>query len=454
MEETRQTFIQPAYLLGELFAKEKKLAKRCQKLGVEAPKVIIIRQFVQRTTNELGVENFEPMFEYEVVGTNPVLAGGWQIVASVQHTDKRLVDTSIIGNIVKVAPKFQETFTENLFNAPATCEHCNQTRNRKLTVVIQDVDGKVFRVGTDCLKDFTGHNLPAVWETFEEAFDLENLSNSVGDGGYNLTQVVATAYAAQRLRGWKGAQSEFGTPTYQIVKDALTQCTCVRQATGLTGDCPSCTIQANPMDYSWAGLAIEWVAQTTDETGYIANLRVAVMTSAFKKNFPLIVSLIRGYDNFINGEAQKKIWEAEKKLRDEAKALEVKVPCPYGKETIVGEIVKLNVSENAYGVRQVMTVKDARGFKVWGTVPTALTDAQVGDKVQFNAEVTPSDKDECFGFFKRPTKALLNGVKPVVARCWQQGCPCANCVAGRASGLLAPIEGEVLVDATEGDVDF
>jgi hypothetical protein len=445
VEETRQTFTQPAYLLGELLAKEKKLAKRCQKLGVEAPKVIIIRQFVQRSTNELGVEKFEPMFEYEVVGVSPVLAGGWQIVASVQHTD--------IGNIVKVAPKFQEIFTQNLFNAPDTCEHCNKNRNRKLTIVVQDAEGKMFRVGTDCLKDFTGHNLPAVWETFEDDVDLENLGGG-GERVYDLTQVITLAYATQRLRGWKGAQSEFGTPTYEVVQSALTKCTCVRQTWGLAGDCPRCVIVPNDADLEKAGKAIEWIAQTTEETGYIANLRVAVMTLAFKKNFPLIVSLIRGYDNFVDGEAQKKIWEAEKKLRDEAKALEVKVPCPNGKETIVGEIVKLDVSENAYGVRQVMTVKDARGFKVWGTVPTALTDAEVGDKVQFNAEVTRSDKDECFGFFKRPTKPLLNGVKPVVAKCWQRGCPCANCVAGRASGLLAPIEEEVLVDATDGDEDF
>jgi len=412
--------IQPAYLLGELLAKEKKLAKRCQKLGVEAPKVIILRQFVQKITDDIGWDKFEPMFEYEVVGVNPVLAGGWQIVASVQHTD--------IGNIVKVAPKFQETFTQNLFNAPDTCEHCNKNRNRKLTIVVQDAEGKMFRVGTDCLKDFTGHNLPAVWETFEDDVDLENL----GGGGYreyDLTQVITLAYATQRLRGWKGAQTEFGKPTYQMVQEALAKCTCVRQTTGLpTGDCPRCLIVPNEADAEKAGKAIEWIAQTTEDTGYIANLRVAVLTLAFKKNFPLIVSLIRGYDNFINGEAQKKIWEAEKKLRDEAKALEVKVPCPDGKQRIVGEIVKLGVSENAYGVRQVMTVKDAKGFKVWGTVPTALADAEVGDKVEFNAEVTRSDKDECFGFFKRPTKALLNGVKPV--------------------------EGKVLVDATGGDEEF
>jgi len=442
VEETRQTFTQPAYLLGELLAKEKKLAKRCQKLGVEAPKVIIIRQFVQRSTNELGVEKFEPMFEYEVVGVSPVLAGGWQIVASVQHTD--------IGNIVKVAPKFQETFTQNLFNAPDTCEHCNKNRNRKLTIVVQDADGKMFRVGTDCLKDFTGHNLPAVWETFEDDVDLENLFTS-GEKGYDLTEVITLAYAAQRLKGWKGAQTEFGTPTCEVVKNALKPCQCKGRD---AGDCARCTIIPTDADFDRAGKAIEWIAQTTEETGYIANLRVAVMTLAFKKNFPLIVSLIRGYDNFINGEAQKKIWEAEKKLRDEAEALEVKVPCPEGKETIVGEIVKLNVSENAYGVRQVMTVKDARGFKVWGTVPTALADAQVGDKVQFNAEVTRSDKDECFGFFKRPTKPLLNGEKVVVCNL-KRNCPCLDCVAGRASGLLPPIEEEVLVDATgDEDEDF
>jgi len=437
--------IQPAYLLGALFAKEKKLAKRCQKLGVEAPKVIIIRKFIQRSTNELGVENFDPMFEYEVVGVSPVLAGGWQIVASVQHTDE--------GNIVKVAPKFQETFTENLFNAPDTCEHCNKNRNRKLTIVVQDAEGKMFRVGTDCLKDFTGHNLPAVWETFEDDVDLTKLTHYTES--YHLGQVIWLAYAAQRLRGWKGAQTEFGTPTYEVVKSALKGCSCVREPYGLlSGDCPFCVIVPNALDIEKAGKAIEWIAQTTEETGYIANLRVAVMALAFKKNFPLIVSLIKGYDNFVDGEAQKKIWEAEKKLRDEAKALEVKVPCPEGKETIVGEIVKLNVSENAYGVRQVMTIKDARGFKVWGTVPTALADAQVGDKVQFNAEVTRSDKDECFGFFKRPTKPLLNGKKVVVCNL-KRNCPCLDCVAGRASGLLPPIEDEVLVDATgDEDEDF
>jgi hypothetical protein len=87
-------------------------------------------------------------------------------------------------------------------------------------------------------------------------------------------------------------------------------------------------------------------------------------------------------------------------------------------------------------------------------VPTAFRDAEVGAKVQFNAEVTRSDKDECFGFFKRPTKPLLNGEKVVVCNL-KRNCLCLDCVAGRASGLLPPIEEEVLVDATgDEDEDF
>lgn len=72
---------------------------------------------------------------------------------------------------------------------------------------------------------------------------------------------------------------------------------------------------------------------------------------------------------------------------------------------VTGEILSLKLHENAYGVREVMTVRDSRGFKVWGTQPSALYGAVVGDCVTFLANVEVSDRDETFGFFKRPRKA-------------------------------------------------
>jgi hypothetical protein len=94
-----------------------------------------------------------------------------------------------------------------------------------------------------------------------------------------------------------------------------------------------------------------------------------------------------------------------------------------------------------------MLVKDDRGFKVWGSIPSCLQlfDIEVseeieadhverirnnghdvkhvdgkwilttqqqrsldkGDRVRFTATVTPSNDDAKFGFYKRPTKAEL-----------------------------------------------
>lgn len=87
-----------------------------------------------------------------------------------------------------------------------------------------------------------------------------------------------------------------------------------------------------------------------------------------------------------------------------AQERESALDCPSGRVTITGEVMKVSFIENAYGARDVVTVKDTRGFLVWGTLPRFLSDAKRGDTVTFKATVTPSDKDAKFGFYKRPTK--------------------------------------------------
>jgi hypothetical protein len=114
------------------------------------------------------------------------------------------------------------------------------------------------------------------------------------------------------------------------------------------------------------------------------------------------------------------------KVSDKADAYAAKVaeratevpalPVPVGKRIVVtGTVVKVDWKDNAYGSRQVMTVKHADGWLVWGSVPASLnvndsgyitvdSGVDVGDVVTFTATIEPSDKPE-FGFFKRPTKA-------------------------------------------------
>lgn len=73
--------------------------------------------------------------------------------------------------------------------------------------------------------------------------------------------------------------------------------------------------------------------------------------------------------------------------------------------TITGKVVSVKFKEDGYGGRMVWTVEDDRGFLVWGSVPRSV-DPERGDRVRFKANVTRSDRDESFGFAKRPRAAV------------------------------------------------
>lgn len=87
--------------------------------------------------------------------------------------------------------------------------------------------------------------------------------------------------------------------------------------------------------------------------------------------------------------------------------VEVREPVVEGRTIITGTIVKTDSKPDGFGgYRYVMTVKDDRGFLVWGTNPSNL-DGNRGDRVEFTATCEQSQRDVYFGFFKRPTKAKL-----------------------------------------------
>lgn len=103
-----------------------------------------------------------------------------------------------------------------------------------------------------------------------------------------------------------------------------------------------------------------------------------------------------------------------------------------GRAQISGTILSLKWKDDNYGGRFVTTIRDDRGFKVWGNATDPIINAafeQVAEdydpynsgsygahvswhirqkhaevRVAFTAAITASDDDETFGFFKRPTK--------------------------------------------------
>jgi hypothetical protein len=95
-----------------------------------------------------------------------------------------------------------------------------------------------------------------------------------------------------------------------------------------------------------------------------------------------------------------------------AKALEMAnakpVPVIAGRVLVTGEVLTVKEQEGFYGIQTKMLVKAADGWKVWGTVPSALIgEVERGSVVEFSASLQKSDNDEYFGFFSRPSKAKV-----------------------------------------------
>lgn len=87
-------------------------------------------------------------------------------------------------------------------------------------------------------------------------------------------------------------------------------------------------------------------------------------------------------------------------------------PVVEGRIEISGKVLTTKWQESEqWGSTLKMLVRDDRGFKVWGSVPSAIS-VERGDEVVFTATVEKSNDDECFGFFKRPSKAKVVGDEP------------------------------------------
>lgn len=97
----------------------------------------------------------------------------------------------------------------------------------------------------------------------------------------------------------------------------------------------------------------------------------------------------------------------------------VAVPVSDKRQQVEGTVISAKIQDGPYGSTLKITVKvetPEGSYLVWGTCPNVLEyEAQnlgglKGARVRFMAKVTRSDRDEHFGFFKRPTQPELIGL--------------------------------------------
>lgn len=105
-----------------------------------------------------------------------------------------------------------------------------------------------------------------------------------------------------------------------------------------------------------------------------------------------------------SGVSAKKFAKA--KIEQQAK-LASSDPVAEGRYEITGKVISEKWVDGYYGETHKMVVELDDGNRVYGSVPSTIDSVERGDLVAFAAAVERSDKDEHFGFYKRPTKARL-----------------------------------------------
>jgi len=126
--------------------------------------------------------------------------------------------------------------------------------------------------------------------------------------------------------------------------------------------------------------------------------------------------------------SDKQVALAFKIAKDEANrtpdAPQGPVPVSDKRILIEGAILGTKTKETQWGTTEMMLISvplgDGTACKLWGSVPSAVSDAQwavsnaggewptlKGTKLSFMARVEPSNDDPNFGFIKRPTKVTV-----------------------------------------------
>jgi hypothetical protein len=343
------------------------------------------------------------LLDIEVTGQEPYL-NGWTFIAAIDHAET--------GNVVNRVGEV-ELDNERWSKAQADCEHCRLNRNRLKTYLLLDVEGvgsgqpgTVKQVGSTCITDFlpTSTSAAAIAQLAELFITIDLAAQGLADDyesnggshqaeGWVRERVLAHACAVVREHGWvsKKAASE----------DPSLIATAERTTANLTGkgihdgdSYHECLVL--DQDRNQAREIVDWVEELnpSPRDDYLWNLQAAVRRPVTSPaTLGLTVSAVGTY------------------LRKNQKIEQlVPVPASDKRTAVVGRVVSKREQEGwSYGstvVKALLLVETPQGhYKLWGNLPKAIEDVEIGTVVRFDAMVTRSDRDESFGFWSRPTKA-------------------------------------------------
>lgn len=148
-----------------------KLNKKCDRLGVSHPNVEFSNVYDHRFTD--GTYEDDPfavveqrfkwyaidVFDITITLPEEIKFGDWQAIAYIDHFEKQHIQFDIDAD-------YNYDFEKIIDDK--NCEHCNTIRNRRKSFVLKSkVDGSFKKVGSTCVKDFTGVDPTKFFKAFQ-----------------------------------------------------------------------------------------------------------------------------------------------------------------------------------------------------------------------------------------------------------------------------------------------
>lgn len=342
----------PEYGFHKLVEEIANLNKRAKKLELDPLVLTVISESFSTTPNG---ESYKKI-EFDISGNVPRVAG-WTFIGSIEQADQ--------GNIYHTFPGYH---LPDEFRNRFVCDHCGTTRQRNLTYVVTNEEGKFMQVGSSCLKDFTRMtNIKQIINFFGEVQalieDFDNPDREYGSSG-GLTYMSTLAYLPYVVEcineyGWvsRGSATVSGkTATADTALSAYYQKDFTPRSESIAE----------------AKLALEWIRNITEEARetneYLNNLWYACIENMFSVRYScgLVASLICAYRNYLES------------LQSQAGILNEYVGTVGTRQVFTLTHVREVTFNSMYGFRVIHLFNDELGHRFsWVSDHTEFTPGQV-----------------------------------------------------------------------------
>jgi len=109
---------------------------------------------------------------------------GWKFLGKIEHLSE-------LGNVLSLVPNSPK-IPEEYRTINQKCDYCEQKRHRIKTFILQNESGEFKQIGSNCLKDFIGHNLNQLFGLSDIHYKISEFGDLLEEGFNSIPKMIET----------------------------------------------------------------------------------------------------------------------------------------------------------------------------------------------------------------------------------------------------------------------